>query len=296
MTFWVLFLIVLVAAVVSFWIQKKHEGFYSVGKHVLLTPLETKNFLLADADGYIASLSASDLAVRGFSNNNEYLDFLKTAEYVECPNMDNAISDANMLIDRFNDVEDGWLQKAKLKTLPWIIAVSPLGYEFDLPHTRGQVIMLPLSFFGGVSSDNSDKGSDKGASLRSDGGASLRSDTLVHEKLHVYQKTYPKDFEAYLFKEGFTICKRRFNRSSNPDADKQVYERNGEPWYGYYASLNSGKGASLRSGAGFGAGSGDGASLRSGNGFQSIRYTPVNNPRYDCPREYAVYTLLDKFS
>lgn len=238
MTFWVLFLIILVLFFV--WFCRK-EGFKG-SNYRALNPSETRDFLLSDADGYIQSLSPDDLSARGFANKDEYINYLKNAEYVECPNLENVIEEADALIDR---LEDSWLNKEKLQALPWIIAISPARYEFNLPHTRGQVIMLPSSPVG--------------------------SDTLVHEKLHVYQKTYPKDFEKYLKKEGFQICKRRFNRSANPDADKQIYERDGVPWYGYYE-----KGG--------------------GKGFQSIRYTPINMPRYDCPREFAVYTLLDRFT
>jgi hypothetical protein len=283
MTFWVLFLIILVLFFV--WFCRK-EGFKG-SNYRALNPSETRDFLLSDVDGYIQSLSPDDLAARGFANKDEYINYLKNAEYVECPNLENVIEEADALIDR---LEDSWLNKEKLQALPWIIAISPARYEFNLPHTRGQVIMLPLSSCSSdngaspvgsdngaspVGSDNgaSPVGSDNGASpVGSDNGASpVGSDTLVHEKLHVYQKTYPKDFEKYLKKEGFQICKRRFNRSANPDADKQIYERDGVPWYGYYK-----KGG--------------------GKGFQSIRYTPINMPRYDCPREYAVYTLLDRFT
>jgi hypothetical protein len=289
MIFWVLVLILLVMVMVMF--LRKEEGFEAKGwqhmlpfakgwQHMLpfakgwrpLSPLETKNYLLADVDGYMARLSSADYVARGLPlrlgqdkhrsiarracdapyalGDGGYANYLANAVYPECPNMDKLIAEADAIIDRFQDVEDGWLNKAKLQELPWIIGISPAGYEFDLPHTRGMVIMLPLS-----------------------NGMLCGADVLVHEKLHVYQKMYSKDFEKYLKKEGFQVCRsnNKLEFAANPDSDGQVYERDGVPWYGYYAK-----------------------DLK--KGFRSIRYTPIDDPRYDCPREYAVYTLLERYT
>jgi hypothetical protein len=215
------------------------EGMHNKQQIKLLSAVETKDFLLSDSDGYIARLTKADLVARGLSGS--YMDFLSSAAYIDCPeDMVTIIAEADALIAQFADVEDGWVNKFKLQALPWIIGISPDGYEFNLPHTRGQVIMLPGLVDAG---------------------------TLVHEKLHVYQKMFPKDFEKYLHKQGFTLSKKSVKRAANPDADIQVYERDGVPWYGRY--INEGA---------------------------DVQFTPVNSPRYDCPREYAVYTLVERFT
>jgi hypothetical protein len=215
------------------------EGMNNKQKIKLLSAVETKDFLLSDSDGYIARLTQADLVARELSGS--YMDFLSSATYIDCPeDMVTIIADANALIAQFADVEDGWVNKSKLQALPWIIGISPNGYEFNLPHTRGQVIMLPGLVDAG---------------------------TLVHEKLHVYQKMFPKDFEKYLHKQGFTLSKKSVKRAANPDADIQVYERDGVPWYGRY--INEGA---------------------------DVQFTPVDSPRYDCPREYAVYTLVERYT
>jgi len=218
---------------------KLFEGMRNKQQIKLLSAVETKDFLLSDSDGYIERLTKADLKARNI--DGLYKDFLNSAVYVDCPkNMVSVIADADALIAQFSDLEDGWVNKSKLQDLPWIIGISPDGYEFNLPHTRGQVIMLPEL---------------------------VDASTLVHEKLHVYQKMFPKDFEKYLHKQGFTLSKKSVARAANPDADTQVYERDGVQWYGHY--INEGR---------------------------DVKYTPINSPRYDCPREYAVYTLVERYA
>ena len=236
MTFWFgVFIIIIIVFFYHCW--NVVEGF----SNRFLTPSETKNLLLSNHDGYYNRFTADDWAARGLTDS--YTELLTNAVYPECPvsSLNKVIEEADLLISRFNDLEDGWVYKDKLQRLPWIIAMSPDGYEFGLPHTRGYVIML---------------------------GSVVDADTLVHEKLHVYQKLYPKDFDVYLRNNGFSLSKLRVPSAANPDSDGQVYECDGVPWYSYYL-----KG--------------------SDEGFRSVHYKPFDDPRYDCPHEFAVYTLLE---
>ncbi len=78
-------------------------------------------------------------------------------------------------------------------------------YEYGLPHTRNNIIILPINI---LSSFN------------------RLTKTLIHEKIHVYQKMYPDDINKYLDKNGYIKYKNRneFNNlRANPDLDNYIY-------------------------------------------------------------------------
>jgi len=50
--------------------------------------------------------------------------------------------------------------------------------------------------------------------------------TLIHEKIHVYQKKYPDKINNFLIKYNFTKYKKRTvedNTRANPDIDEWIY-------------------------------------------------------------------------
>ena len=211
---------------------KGTEGFEGKVKVRILTGEETRKIICAKRslevqrtvggtlDNYYDSFSALDLRARGVSSLNEYL------RRIESVCLDGACdSDTESIIYKcvekvdFEQKRRHWINMERLRALPWTIAVTKgngSAYEYGLPHTRGDVIIIPES-----------------AVVESDDFV----DTLMHEQLHVYQKMYPEDFQKYLDSEGFVRhCWRREiqNVAANPDADEWVYSKDGEIFVGQY--------------------------------------------------------------
>jgi len=234
------------------------EGFEEKVKVRILTGEETRNIICAKRgtlDNYYDSFSALDLRARGVSSLNEYLRRIESVclDGTCDTNKESIIRRACASVDWTEKTRSSyWINMERLRALPWTIALTKgkgLAYEYGLPHTRGDVIVIPESDV--VESDDF-------------------VDTLMHEQLHVYQKMYPEDFQKYLDSEGFVRhCWRKSpkeleNVAANPDADEWVYSKDGEVFVGQYT----------------GGG---------GDNYKSVTFKPINHPRYDCPQEYAVY-------
>ena len=216
-------------------------------------------------DDYYDSFSALDLRARGVSSLSEYLKRIESSCFLKKHDSDNAEStirqcikqvDWETVIDSGSD-KNSWINMDRLRALPWKIGLTCEGtYEYGLPHTRGDVIIIPVSHCGKGKEDE-------------------LLDTLMHEQLHVYQKMYPEDFQKYLDFQGFvrhSLRKNIQNVAANPDADEWVYSKDGEIFVGQYSG-----GGTVLDRAPFGA------------NYKSVTFKPVNHPRFDCPHEYAVY-------
>ena len=102
-----------------------------------------------------------------------------------------------------------WIDPQQFNKLPWKIgAIQGNLYEYGLPHTRSDVIIIPRDQI----QDTDDF-----------------KITLIHEKLHIYQKTLDQDFKLHLEKNGwkkhqpYQTCPRC---RSNPDTDEYIYTQN----------------------------------------------------------------------
>ena len=165
---------------------------------MFLSRAQTKNFLDADADGFIARLSPWDLEARHVRTRDEYLEkAIKSAGTFtdeECA-----------LLRREVRRADAFLKGTRYDGLPWRFAKA--SYEEGLPHTRGGVIFLP---------------------------GAVDASTLVHERVHVVQKRKgPSIPPGYVLSELFYKTIR-----ANPDTDGRVWLFNGVPADAYYRSPN----------------------------------------------------------
>jgi len=205
-------------------------------------------------DNYYDSLTQCDFKARGVNSLDEYLHNIESfaipdssifAQGANTRENKKKIIDCIKQIERevapFGTHKYDWVDGARFRALPWIVAVVYGDkYEYGFPHTRGNVIII----------------TDK----------TICIDTLLHEKLHVYQKMFPEDFQNYLDSEKFIrYCKRKDIQdvAANPDADSWVYMRDGEVYVGQYSR------------GGYG-------------GAKSIVYKPINSPKYDCPQEFSI--------
>lgn len=152
---------------------------------------------------FIQNLSALDRYVR--PNLNNYITkHIRSISYGQKQIIDTDI--------RF--IDDMLISKGftkKLIDIPWKCAILVDGIENNLAHTFNDIIFLPITFF--------EKSSFK------------RRITLLHEKIHIYQRLYPIEvnklfmhyWEIYPFD---TIYNRRIQDPllrSNPDLNEIIY-------------------------------------------------------------------------
>jgi hypothetical protein len=172
-----------------------------------MTKSDTHEFLLSDPDSYSMALSPLDLYARKASIEFDYRrrsaasakDFSEDQKlrYMAATARADKFF-AKLVIDRL----DCW----KLVHIPWIFALTHgKDYEDGLPHTRTNTIFV---------SDIMDESPD------------VLTRTLIHEKIHIYQRMYPESLAQYLQYNGYVNWKQRRGVPrirANPDLDPYIY-------------------------------------------------------------------------
>lgn len=171
----------------------------------VLAPADVAAFLRADSDGYVAHMTPMDLRARRAATAAEYVarsadDALAVAV---TPAQERTLAADCSAADRF--FAD--TARPQMAALPWKLAFTA-AYEDGLPHTRADIVFLPIAFFAW--------------------DRETRVQTLVHEKVHIFQRAYP-DAVARMLAPGYERLARRDARSanstlrSNPDVDAWTY-------------------------------------------------------------------------
>jgi len=171
----------------------------------LLSKDELQNILINNTDNYYNRFSFLDLQVRNVHSIDEYKKKIKDV-YYKCNNNEynkilNAINNINNVFKKYNIIGfDG----NKASNIQWKIGViNGTIYENGLPHTRGDVIIIPNNILNSYRLKN----------------------ILLHEKIHVYQKLYPDDIQQYFNNNGFIKSRQKTeNIRANPDIDEYIYK------------------------------------------------------------------------
>ena len=212
-------LIVFVIVILIFWYSKSQEMFSNPIEY--MSKDDVIKFLMKDGDGYLSRLKPMDFMKRNVSGLDEYkenikdvvIDFTSKQKKI----LEKAVRRAQEIIDSKNSK---YIESDLLSRLEWIFALTTnkngKQYEMGLPHTRQNVIFFTPDV---IFSDRIE-------------------DTLVHEKIHVYQKVYKNKFQKVLLKNGYKIVGLRENSNfrSNPDLDEHIYEKDGVLMRGEFES------------------------------------------------------------
>lgn len=184
----------------------------------IMSPQQTAQFLLEDRDKYAASLSRADLSARRASSAEAYKAAAARAAMNALPSrrdLERVVRGAEdadaFFASRLKRDYDG-IDGADLAALPWVIAFTKgSAYEDGLPHTRGDIIFLSL--------DHLPQSSDALAA------------TLVHEKVHVYQRAHGEVMRKWLQLRGYEATRERTASAalphyrSNPDTNGWSYRQ-----------------------------------------------------------------------
>ena len=193
---------------------------------IFLEPTELKNILLQDNDNYYDRFYDYDWKARNVKNKEEYLNNIKnhnvclswTREQKEI--VEKAINNINNNINNIiNNNNNNIINNIDISNIPWIIGLTNDNYENGYPHTRGKNIILNTK---NIYSSN-------------------LIETLIHEKIHVYQKMYPDITNTIINKLNFKLVgKRKYSDMIrvNPDTDNNIYSYNNNIMKAIYTSSN----------------------------------------------------------
>lgn len=167
-------------------------------------------FLINNEDKYYQTFNDIDLQVRNIQKISDYTNNIKNSVVDFSPNIMNELNTMIMEIkDKMKDINYDYFNGNKANTIEWkLICIKGQEYEYGLPHTRNDVIILPLEYINSASNDSIKK-------------------TLFHELIHIYQRKYPNDIQKYLDKhkyKKFKIKNEVGNTRANPDLDEWIYK------------------------------------------------------------------------
>lgn len=193
----------LIVTAVRPYAKQSNESFIDIAtsKVSFMIPREVAAFFQEDEDKYVQSLTQPDLYARKMKSAEDYKNAIVAAAIKFTP------AQEERLTKLANDVDKYLIQsgQTKLASIPWIFAVTKGdAYENGYPHTRKNIIFLSSNDLDSVDLGN----------------------TILHEKVHVYQRHFPEDVQRELQKQGYKPVKLRQDdplSRSNPDLDEWIY-------------------------------------------------------------------------
>ena len=217
--------IVAIAIAIYYNIVEKYDANASATHIYFMTYKETSNFFAKDNDNYVRNLSELDLHARGVKTHVEYMNQIEDTAISftddEKELLERCAKDADKYLrnENFNELDYGkHLNGNDIADIKWIFANTYTNYfndvikenEQGLPHTRENIILLSKNV------------------LKND--ALNLTNTLLHEKIHIYQRYNPEIFDTIIKEMGLKELERKHFKQakyirSNPDTNNKIYYR-----------------------------------------------------------------------
>jgi hypothetical protein len=191
-----------------------------------MTYKETSTFLRNDNDRYVRNMSELDLHARNVKTYMEYINNIEDTAIsftdeekellITCANN----ADKYLKMEDFKELKYGkYINGNDLANIKWVFANTYTNrfnnkikeYEEGLPHTRENIIFVSKHVL-------------KYDELN-------LTNTLIHEKIHIYQRYNSKLFDKIIREMGLLeLDKKSFKYSkyirSNPDTNNKIYYNN----------------------------------------------------------------------
>lgn len=173
---------------------------------------------IIDDSNYFNRMTKSDLLARNIGS----LDAYKKLYYKSLREFND--DEKTLLYDLVKKIDDYTIDSCrKLNDIPWKFVKTSFNIENNFPHTHGDVIVLSHNFLSDKSSTSILK-------------------TLLHEKIHVYQRLYPLETNKLITDYwNFKVTKKFSDFElirNNPDINNFVYSKNDVFFYQKYTSKN----------------------------------------------------------
>lgn len=217
--------------------------------HTTITNNKAHEILSSNKDGFFDRLNDINLYARNVTTIDEYKKIIKDS-IIE-PNLFERMCLSRIIYD-INQLsfENTWVNTTDFYNIPWkFIIVKDNVYEHGLPHTRFDYIILPQKML-----------------------CKKIHETLLHEKLHVYQKKFPMKTEKYVLKYYRPIEANMDMARANPDTNNKIYKHIKNNTIHSCNFINS----------------------NPENILETV-VSPHNHPKYEHPYEKMVYDLVNKY-
>ena len=170
------------------------------------------DFLKKDNDNYINNFTIYDLKARKVNTKNEYITKITNCIKNFNKNQINIIKEACIKADIFFNNYNDLLKGKEIAKLNWNFALSYYNnyeYEEGMPHTRNNIIFLSDKIIPNEINSNF-------------------VNTLIHEKIHIYQRYNYLIIEKIINKLGYfnSDYKKNIRSRSNPDLNENIYINN----------------------------------------------------------------------
>ena len=171
---------------------------------------EVSFITLFDYNNYFNSFNTSDFYIRGCTTISECRQKYKEniLQFTQ--------KEKNKLISLIKQVNSLTKDYKSFYSVQWKLCKTSKHIEEGLPHTFNDIIFISDNFF------------TKSMYYQ------LR--TLIHEKLHIFQRLYPEKTQGLYTSYGYEKYEKydKMNRRFNPDLDKYDYGKNGILFYKKY--------------------------------------------------------------
>jgi hypothetical protein len=149
---------------------------------------------------YFNNMNSSDLRVRKSNNKNEY--FKKYQSGYQTFTMEQK----NILLNIVNIIEKKINKYNNFKNIKWVFVKIDTNLENSYPHTIENVIVLSNNFFYS--------------------SPSRQINTIIHEKVHIYQRMYPEYINILYKNWGFDKVEVDIDYNRNNPDIKYYYSYN----------------------------------------------------------------------
>ena len=217
--------------------------YYHLSK-IIVSYSEACHILQNNDDKFYDRFTNHDMKARNINSIDEYKQKIKNAIINPSIYGMYKINKAINEIKKFDHKND-WLDPKLFHEIPWkIIVVKGSIYEMGLPHTRLNYIIINNRILN----------------------SPMLTEILLHEQLHVYQKTYKNKIQNYINKHYKPSYHDPLSRA-NPDTDGKTYQNEMGVFKATYDINNV--------------------------ALNNIKFHPINDHKYEHPLEYMVYELLE---
>jgi len=206
--FVIIFIFIFFVLIEEYIIKQKIELFQD-DSIIFLSKEELFTILSQNSDNYYNKFLNNDFIARNIQNIDEYINKIQQSVTDFTDYEKEKIRKCIHLADtKLLNTNLDWFNGRDTMDIVWKIGlVNGKLYENGLPHTRNDTIIFSRKYINNSCIKNLMK-------------------TLIHEKIHVYQKKYPDKINNFLIKYNFTKYKKRTvedNTRANPDIDEWIY-------------------------------------------------------------------------